>query len=119
MTRKLGLWSLGATGTTPCFLEEQLVNDAGLSISRDSIIKSGAIRPTCLSGCQWSPDERLFSFECHLDLPATPTSTFMRRMLSRIPGGKSMLDPLRESDWVWIRAGLAKSTTPPPEYADA
>ena len=84
--------------------------------ARDSI-KSGAIRPTCLSG--WSPDERLFSFECHLDLPATPTSTFMRRTLPRIPGGKSMLDPLRESDWVWIRAGLAKSTTPPPEYADA
>ena len=99
-----------------CFLEAQLVNDAGLSISRDSI-KSGAIRPTRLSG--WSPDERLFSFECHLDPPANPTSTFMRHMLARISGGKSMLDPLRESNWVWIRAGLAKSTTPPPEYADA
>ena len=37
-------------------------------------------------------------------LPATLTSTFMRRMpvLVRISGSKSILDPLRESDWDWL-----------------
>ena len=82
-----------------CFLDEQLVNDAGISISRDAI-KSGGIRPTRLAG--WPQDERFFSFECHLDLPAALTSTFMRRMLERISGDTSILDPLRDSDWDWI-----------------
>ena len=101
------------------FLQEQLVTDAGVSIAREPI-KAGRVRPARLAG--WALEDRFFSFECNIDVPAALESSFMRRMLWAMTGSVSVLDHRRTNDWDWIipqDSSFKFATTPPPEYADA
>jgi hypothetical protein len=86
-------------GTTAFFMQEQLVNDKGVSIARDPI-KAGGVRPTRVAG--WPLEDRCFSLECNIDMEAALESSFMRRMLWSMSGSISVLDHRRADDWDWI-----------------